>query len=87
MAAALKTIPAGVLGALDVPLDCDDFVCGDSADARSAAMNVLSEIPTLRPLDAGGLESARTIERMTALAIVMNKRYKVRNARFRMVGV
>jgi NADPH-dependent F420 reductase len=87
LAAALKTIPASILGSLGTQLECDDFVCGDSAEARTATIELLRMIPTLRPLDAGGLEAARTIERMTALTIAINKRYKVRDARFRVVGV
>ena len=87
LAAALKTIPASILGTLSAPLDCDDFVCGDSADARRAVIDLLRRIATLRPLDAGGLEAARTIERMTALAIAINQRYKIRSARFRVVGL
>jgi 8-hydroxy-5-deazaflavin:NADPH oxidoreductase len=87
LAAALKTIPASILGTLDVPLDCDDFVCGDSAEVRAETIELLRRIPTLRPVDAGGLDAARTIERMTALVIALNKRYKVRNARFRVLGI
>lgn len=87
LAAALKTIPASILGTLDTPLDCDDFVCGDSADARATAIDLVRRIPTLRPVNAGGLEAARTIERMTALAIAINKNYKIRSARFRVVGL
>ena len=87
LAAAFKTIPAAALGKLDVPLDCDEFVCGDSPDVRERTIELLSRIPALRLLDAGGLASARTIERMTALAIILNKRYKVRDARFRVVGI
>jgi len=87
VAAAFKTIPASALGKLDTPLDCDEFVCGDSPGSRERAIDLLGRIPSLRPLDAGGLASARAIERMTALAIVLNKRYKVRDARYRVVGI
>jgi predicted dinucleotide-binding enzyme len=62
-------------------------VCGDTPEVSAAAIALLSRIPSLRLLDAGGLQSARLIERMTALAIVLNKRYKVRGARFRVVGL
>src|SRR5579864_1952478 len=37
LAAAFKTIPASLLGAGRQPLDCDEFVCGDSAEARRQA--------------------------------------------------
>ena len=87
LAAAFKTIPASALAKIDTPLDCDEFVCGDTPEVSAAAIDLLSRIPSLRLLDAGGLQSARLIERMTALAIVLNKRYKVRGARFKMVGV
>jgi NADPH-dependent F420 reductase len=86
MAAAFKTLPAHVLAALDQPLDCDEFICGDSPAARSRALELAALIPGLRPLDAGELEAARVIERMTVLAITLNKRYRSRSARFRVVG-
>jgi NADPH-dependent F420 reductase len=87
LAAAFKTLPAAMLAALGQPIDCDEFVCGDSAAARSRALEVAARIPGLRALDVGGLDAARTIERMTVLAIALNKRYRVRSARFRVVGV
>ena len=87
LAAAFKTIPASALAKIDTPLDCDEFVCGDTPEVSAAAIDLLSRIPSLRLLDAGGLRSARLIERMTALAIVLNKRYKVRGARFKVVGM
>lgn len=87
LAAAFKTLPAAVLAALDQPLDCDELVCGDSASARARAVELAARIPGLRPLEAGGLEAARAIERMTVLAITLNKRYRSRSARFRVVGV
>jgi NADPH-dependent F420 reductase len=87
MAAAFKTLPAATLGALDQPMDCDEFVCGDSPAARSRVLELAGRIPGLRPVDAGDLEAARAIERMTVLAITINKRYRIRSARFRVVGL
>lgn len=87
LAAALKTIPASVLEHVDVPLECDDFVCGDSPEARAATIDILKRIPGLRPIDIGGLDAARTLERMAVLAIGINKRYRIRGARFRVVGL
>jgi NADPH-dependent F420 reductase len=85
--AAFKTIPARILGDLDSGLDCDVFVCGDDEATKQAVMRVAGLIPGLRPLDAGPLSEARTIERMAALAVKLNLRYKVKAARFRAVGV
>lgn len=87
VAAALKTIPAHVLVKADAPLDCDEFVCGDSPETVAAAMEVVRLIPGLRPIDAGGLDAARALERMTLLLVGINKRYRVRTGRFRVVGV
>jgi predicted dinucleotide-binding enzyme len=41
----------------------------------------------LRVLDGGPLRHARALEAMCALAIGLNRRYKAKSARFRVVGV
>ncbi len=87
LVAALKTISAQSLADIHVPLDCDEFVCGDSPEGKIQVIKVLSRIAGLRPVDAGSLKEARTLERMTALAIGFNRRYKVKSARFRVVGL
>jgi 8-hydroxy-5-deazaflavin:NADPH oxidoreductase len=85
--AAFKTIPARLLGDLDASLDCDMFVCGDSQEAKLRVLEIAGRFPGLRPLDVGPLQEASTLERMCALAIGINRRYKVKSARFRVVGV
>ena len=87
LVAAFKTIPAHLLSELDNRLDCDDFVAGGTPEARSRVMAALSHLDGLRPIDAGGLDSARILERMTLLAIRLNRHYKVKNARYRIVGL
>lgn len=87
LAATLKTIPAWVLGRIEIPLECDEFIAADSRRSRDAAAAVLDRVPGLRLVDAGALDSARALERMTLLCVRLNKRYKVRTARFRVVGV
>ncbi len=84
---AFKTIPARILGDIDSDLDCDVFVCGDSEEAKKAVIELSSKVSDLRPVDAGPLSTARTLERMAALAIQLNLRYKVKSARFRVVGL
>jgi predicted dinucleotide-binding enzyme len=44
-------------------------------------------LPGLRPVDVGPLSRARSIEQLTVLAIAINRRYKVHDARFRVIGV
>lgn len=87
LAASLKTIPAALLGQVNAPLDCDEFVCGDSSEARAAALDLLGRLPGLRLHDVGGLDAARMLEGMTVLAIRLNKIYRSRAARFRVVGI
>ena len=87
LVAAFKTIPAQLLADLDKDLNCDVFVCGDSPQAKHQVMEVASRIAGLRPVDAGLLREAHTLELMSALAIGLNRRYKVKTARFRVVGL
>ena len=87
LACAFKTLPARLLEHADVPLDCDEFVCGDSPESRARVATLVGRLPGLRPIDAGPLESARILERMTLLAIILNKRYKRHEARFRVLGI
>jgi len=84
---AFKTVPSHVLAELQEPLECDVFVCGDSEEAKARVMDVIRLIPTLRPVDAGRLSVAGTLERMTALAIGINRRYQIKTARFRVIGL
>ena len=86
LACAFKTVPAHLLGAGFDPLDCDEFVCGDSDEARADAAALVALLPGLRPVDVGALSRARSIEHMTALAIAINRRHKIHDARFRVVG-
>jgi NADPH-dependent F420 reductase len=84
---AFKTVPAHALEHLETPLDCDVFVCGDDAGARSRVMEAARLLPSVRPLDAGPLAAARVLERMTVLAVNLNRRYKKNGARFRVLGL
>jgi len=84
---AFKTVPAHSMEALEEALDCDDLVCGDAQEAKARVIEAMRSISGLRPVDAGRLDAARTIERMTVLAIGINRRYKIKTARFRVVGL
>jgi 8-hydroxy-5-deazaflavin:NADPH oxidoreductase len=86
LAAAFKTVPAHLLGEGNEPLDCDEFVCADSDEARARAIALVELLPGLRPVDVGPLSRARSIEHLTALAIAINRRHKIHDARFRVVG-
>jgi NADPH-dependent F420 reductase len=87
LAGAFKTLPAHLLNELDRPVDCDEFICGDSAEARAEASSLASAIEGLRPVDVGPLSRARSIEHLTLLAVAINRKHKVHDARYRIVGL
>ena len=87
LAAAFKTVPAHLLADPNISLDCDDFVCGDSDESRIRAVALTELLTGLRAVDVGPLARARSIEHLTALAIAINRRHKVPDARYRIVGL
>lgn len=87
LVAAFKTEPAHLLAEIDAPLDCDSFVASDSKEARLQVIDAIGFIKGLRAVDAGTLYSARTLERMTVLAIGINRRHKIKTARYRVIGL
>jgi 8-hydroxy-5-deazaflavin:NADPH oxidoreductase len=83
---ALHTISAATLADLDAQLDEDVLICGDrKADKREAA-ELIGRIPGLRCVDAGRLETSRTVESLTALLISINARHKT-HAGIRITGL
>ena len=87
LVATFKTMPAELLSELDVPLECDEFICSDSPQAKERVLRVLQRIEGVRWLDAGPLRFCRSLEGMTLLAIGMNRRYRVKGSRFKVVGI
>jgi NADPH-dependent F420 reductase len=75
VAAAFHNVSADVLNG-DEDVDCDVIVCSDDPKATEIAMELAAKIPTIRALDGGKLENARTVERITALLIGLNIRHK-----------
>jgi hypothetical protein len=87
LAGTFKTTPAHLLGDGEAPLDCDEFVCADSDESRRRAIQLVELLPGVRAIDVGPLSRARSIEQLTALAIAINRRHKIHDARFRIVGL
>jgi 8-hydroxy-5-deazaflavin:NADPH oxidoreductase len=87
LVAAFKTEPAHLLADESARLDCDVFVAGDSKEAKARVIEAIKFIEGVRPVDAGTLYSARTLERMTVLAIGINRRYKIKSACYRVMGL
>jgi len=87
VAGAFKTLPADLLDEVQQPVDCDEFICGDSDAARAEASALAGLVRGLRTVDVGPLSRARSIEHVTALAIAINRRHHIHHARFRVVGL
>jgi hypothetical protein len=80
VAAAFHHVPAKELGDLDHPIETDVLICSDHPDATAAAAELVTKIPNMRPLDAGGLSLATPIESFTAVLLQLNVHYKTRVA-------
>jgi NADPH-dependent F420 reductase len=87
LVAAFKTEPAHMLADPAAKLDCDTFIASDSKEAKARVIEAVRFIEGLRPVDAGTLASAGTLERMTVLLIGINRRHKVKAGRFRLLGL
>ncbi len=80
VAAAFHHVPAKELGDLDHPIESDVLICSDHPDATAVTAELVSKIPNMRPLDAGGLSLATPIESFTAVLLQLNVHYKTRVA-------
>jgi len=56
-------------------------------ESRARAIALVGLLPELRAVDVGPLSRARSIEQLTLLAIAINRRHKVRDARYCIVGL
>ena len=84
--AGFHTIAASALTDLDSPVDSDVLLAGDDAEAVAIIGSLADQIPGLRWVHVGGLAMARITETLTPLLISINRRYKRRDAGFRIVG-
>jgi 8-hydroxy-5-deazaflavin:NADPH oxidoreductase len=72
---ALHTVPASALLRVPEAVGSDTVVCGDDDDAKRQVLDLLAEIPGLRPLDGGPLRLSAGPEAMTATLLAMNSIY------------
>ncbi|MER3447235.1 MAG: NADPH-dependent F420 reductase [Candidatus Dadabacteria bacterium] len=76
LVSAYHNLPAKALREIDHVLNYDVVICGDDKDAKDEVKRITEEIPDLKVLDAGPLESSMMIEAITPLIINLNMRYK-----------
>jgi hypothetical protein len=83
---AFHTVSAATLTELEIKLDEDILVCGDSRDDKARVSELIERIEGLRPIDCGPLEMARIVEQLTPLLISINVRHKC-HAGIRITGL
>jgi NADPH-dependent F420 reductase len=73
---ALQNVSAEALDAIPDPLDGDVVVCGEDKEAKNIVMQLVSDIPNLKPTDGGKLKNCRMIEPLTVLLVILGKKLK-----------
>lgn len=86
LVAGFHTVSGRLLANLDKPVDCDIPLAGDDLGAKATAAELARLIGT-RAVDAGPLENAGTLERLTAMIIGMNIRLKRRHIGLKFSGL
>jgi NADPH-dependent F420 reductase len=82
--AAFHSIAAHKL-AMDVIIDCDVLVFGNSKEARAQVV-VLAEAAGMRGIHGGSLANSAAAEALTSVLIFVNRTYKVDGAGIRITG-
>ena len=80
VSAAFHHVPAKELGDLAHPVESDVLICSDHKSATQTTIEIVQELPDMRPLDAGELSNAAPIEAFAAVLLQLNVRYKTRAA-------
>lgn len=86
LVSGFHTIAAKALAALPRPIESDVLLCGDDDEAKATIGSLVDDIPGLRWIDCGDLSAARIAETLTALLVDVNRRYKVHDSGFRVIG-
>ena len=84
--AAFHHIAAHELSGMEHDIDCDLLYCGGDTAAKQVASDLAGSMG-LRPIDIGPLSNAGPIEGITAVLATINRRYKLKNAGFRITGL
>ena len=84
--AGFHTLAAAKLSDLSKALTGDTFLAADSTEAKDKVTKIAQAIG-LRCFDTGPLETGLTLERLTAMLIYMNKRYRKRALGLKLDGM
>ncbi len=84
--ATFHTVSESMVRRLEHPLEGDVLVCGGDTQAKAVVI-ALAEALGLRGYDTGGLDAAATLERLGALLIGLNQRYRRKAIGLRLTGI
>ncbi|MBP1910555.1 NAD(P)-binding domain-containing protein [Methanolobus bombayensis] len=85
LVAAFHTVPAKKLANLDMELDYDIGVCGNSMHAKEIVFGLVKDISSMRPLDIGPLETAGMVESLTPLLINVAARNEMKDVSLKFI--
>lgn len=84
--AAFQDIGFDLLKDVGRVIDCDVLICGNDAEARRAAAQLVAKAG-LRAIDAGSSRHAGTVERLTVLLLDLKRRYRAKEIGIRITGL
>lgn len=79
LVSSFHNVPAHTLADLDMELDYDIGVCGNCMHSKNIIFDLVRDIPNLRPLDVGPLETSAMVESLTPLMINIASKNKLKN--------
>jgi 8-hydroxy-5-deazaflavin:NADPH oxidoreductase len=83
---AFQNVAAHKLRHLGADVGCDVLVCGDDAQARTVALDLIAKMG-LRGLDAGPICNSAAAEALTSILIFLNRKHKVTGCGIKITGL
>ena len=84
--AAFQNVSAEELLDQAVNMEGDVIICSNNKEAKELAFDLTNKIPTLRPIDGGGLANSKYVEQITPLLVNINRIYKIHSG-IHVVGI
>lgn len=69
LVSAFHNVPAAKLANLDIELNYDVGVCGNSMHSKNIVFDLVRDIPGMRPMDIGPIETSSMVESITPLLV------------------
>lgn len=86
LVSAFQNVPAAKLSNLDIHLDYDIGVCGNSMYSKNIVFDLIRNIDSMRPIDIGPIEASSMIECLTPLLLNIAVRNKMRDVGIKFIG-